>query len=50
MSWGAASASVEIQHQQRHGYGEDAVTEGREPLKASTCNLVVRRKHLETPI
>src|SRR3984885_16325416 len=40
-----ARRHMEIQYQQRHGYGEEAVTEGREPLQASTGNLVVRRRH-----
>ena len=43
-----AGRHVEIQNQQRHGHGEDAVAERREPLQTLTCNLVVRRGHVPT--
>lgn len=35
----------EIEHEQRHGYGEDAVAERGEALHAFSCNLVVQRVH-----
>ncbi len=40
-----AGGHVEIQNQQRHGHGEDAVAERRKPLQTLTGNLVVRSGH-----
>jgi hypothetical protein len=36
---------VEIENQQRHGYGKDAIAQGRKPLQALSGNFVVRLRH-----
>ena len=41
-----ARRHVEIQNQQRHGDGEDAVAESRKPLQTLPCNLVIRSGHV----
>ena len=37
--------NAEIEHEQRHGYGEDAITQSSEALDALAGNAIVERMH-----
>jgi hypothetical protein len=47
---GFAGGDAEVEHQQGHGYGEDAVAEGGETLDTFSCNAVVERVHQKESI
>ena len=42
---GVAGEDVEIEHEESHGHGNDAVTQGGEALDALSGNTVVQRVH-----
>jgi len=41
----AGRGNTQVENQQRHGHGEDAVAQRSEPFDALACNAVVEGQH-----